>query len=148
MFLDVADLSRRYLGEHEVVALQRWGLRSLAVRTLNLSTSQRKPGGRTSCGFEGSERLSTELSTPLPIQPGGRPLFIEGHVQSINRSLLGRDRLAYRESGRSRALNQALNPTLSGTEKTDQTSDVEPCHLTVDRAGAADRAGLLGRFIG
>src|SRR6266513_519123 len=107
------------------------GLRSLPVRTLNLSTSQRKPGGRTSCGFEGSERLSTELSTPLPIQPGGRPLFIQGHVQSINRSLLGRDRLAYRESGRSRALNQALNPTLSGTENTDQTSDVEPCHLTV-----------------
>jgi len=26
--------------------------------------------------------------------------------------MLGRDRLAYRESGRSRALNQALNATL------------------------------------
>jgi len=110
-----------------VVVLCGKGLRSLAVRTLNLSTSQRKPGGRTSCGFEDSERLSTELSTPLPIQPGGRPLFIEGNVQSINRSLLGRDRLAYRESGRSRALNQALNPTL-GDRKTDRTSDLEPCH--------------------
>ena len=42
----------------------------------------------------------------------GRPLFSERRVQSLNRSMLGRDRLAYRESGRSRALNQALNATL------------------------------------
>jgi len=35
-----------------------------------------------------------------------------GTFRPLNRSMLGRDQLVYRDSGRSRAPNQALNPTL------------------------------------
>src|SRR6266568_794462 len=74
----------------------------------------------------------------------GARLLHETPAQSINRSMLGRDRLAYRESGRSRALNQALNPSatsVSSTEKPTKRVRSSPCHLTVDRARAAGRTG-------
>ena len=56
--------------------------------------------------------MADRLRLHAALKTLGRPLFSERRVQSLNRSMLGRDRLAYRESGRSRALNQALNATL------------------------------------
>jgi hypothetical protein len=77
----------------------------------------------------------------------GRPLFSERRVQSLNRSMLGRDRLAYRESGRSRALNQALNATLGKQLLAHNRAPASPFPQKATAVHRTYRASMAGRRV-